>query len=207
MSVTICELVIQKQGEVHLAALHTDRWCLTADCQRVMVCDPTPWSVSAHVQTYRENSPEGRKQTGKRTRGKRHVAKKIFDIRCGSSPLPGQARGVLSGVHVSETSGALSGSLGSARPHTHYIIDPLSPTCHPRLRNSTYAGTKPVELQLQDATSTPSFRVKSMEGSRCQASQPVWSREVPQHSPPTTNNLFPSPTPSHQDTPPPQNNQ
>lgn len=31
VSVMICEPVIQKQGEVHLAALHTDRWCLTAD--------------------------------------------------------------------------------------------------------------------------------------------------------------------------------
>lgn len=74
--------------------------------------------------------------------------------------------------------------------HTHYIINPLSPKCHPRLRNSTYAGTKPVELQLQDATSTPSFRVKSMEGSRCQASQLVWSREVPQHSPPPQTTYF-----------------
>lgn len=48
---------------MHLAVLHTDRWCLTADFPRVMMCDPTPWSVSAHVQAVSRKQPGRTKGT------------------------------------------------------------------------------------------------------------------------------------------------
>lgn len=129
--------------------------------------------------------------------GKDTLLRRVFTTSgVGLPPLPGQARGVLSGVHVSETSGAFSGSLGSARPHTILSIPfrlnaiPVSETLLMRAQSRWNCSSKMLVFGRSPWRGLAAKPHTQYGVARCLNTPP-----------PTTNNLFPSPT--HLTRPPP----
>lgn len=63
-----CEPVIQRQGYISMCYSECYRICLVTDGWRVMACDRL---FRLTCRKHRENSPEGRKETGRQIQGEK----------------------------------------------------------------------------------------------------------------------------------------
>lgn len=181
-SVMTCEPVIRRQGCISYQGTLDRR--LAADGCRVMACDRLFWLT---CRRRRENSPEGRKGTGKQIQGKRHVAEKSFTASDVGLPCC-RARLEVS-VFPRPREQPRFGSATQTRP---YIINPIPCSGAIPEPETLLIRDKPAGIAVPRCCCLGSYMHIVVHGGVSLPSP------TDGHSTPTANNLFPSPTPSHQ---------